>query len=449
MTKIKNSLKNRAFLYTVIFAAVIILFHISFNVYSGDDMMFANALKENNLFEYLGIRYETWSSRTVVEGLLALLAPHIGLWRILNAGVYALLAYSLYKLTNKSSLLGVYIFILIYPITYMGSAGWIATMLNYMWPVAFGMYSLVALNKLAHNEPVRWWEIVLSFLAMLVGTSTEQYCAAQLVILIIYSAYIYMKNNSRRVLLIPVCQIAVTAANMIYILTSPGNAYRTAVEVPLWMPEFYNKNILDKFIDGFEFTMSRLLSSDNIIFLVFLVFIFICVWKKTKSRAARTISGIPVFICLLTVFGNLDGSGYLSSFTGLIRGDAGVNAATWNKFANYMPVFLYALLIVCVMASFFWLFDDVRYGVGYSFIFLTGIGTGIIMGFSSSMSVSSDRVFLIAYVLMMYIALKLYGNVKNRFSLKEMRLIKYAGIIICAAFVLNNLAAIATAYGSM
>ena len=449
MINIKNSFKNRAFLYTLIFAAIIILYHVSFSVYNGDDMMFANALKEDSLFEYLNIRYETWSSRTVVEGLLALLAPHIWLWKALNAGVYALLAYSLYKLTNKASLLGVYIFILIYPITYMGSAGWVATMLNYLWPVAFGMYSLVALNKLARNETVRWWEIALSFFAMLIGTSTEQYCAAHFALLVIYAVYIYIKNNSRKALLMPVCQIAVTAANLVYILTCPGNAYRTTVEVPLWMPEFYNKNMIDKFIDGFEFTMSRLLSSDNIIFLVFLVFIFICVWKKTNSRAARAVSAVPVFICVLTVFGNLDGSGYLSSFTGLIRSNAGVNAVSWDKLANYMPVFLYALLIACVIASFFWLFDDIRYGAGYSLVFLTGVGTGIIMGFSSSMEVSSDRVFLIAYVLMMYIALKLYGNVKDKFSSREARLIKYAGIAVCAAFVLNNFAAIATSYGSM
>ena len=231
MINIKNSFKNRAFLYTLIFAAIIILYHVSFNVYNGDDMMFANALKEDSLFEYLNIRYETWSSRTVVEGLLALLAPHIWLWKALNAGVYALLAYSLYKLTNKASLLGVYIFILIYPITYMGSAGWVATMLNYLWPVAFGMYSLVALNKLARNETVRWWEIALSFFAMLIGTSTEQYCAAHFALLVIYAVYIYIKNNSRKALLMPVCQIAVTAANLVYILTCPGNAYRTTVEV--------------------------------------------------------------------------------------------------------------------------------------------------------------------------------------------------------------------------
>ena len=442
--------KNRRLLfYTIIFVAVIILYNAALRTYAGDDLIFPYVLDKYSLTEYLQMRYMTWSSRTVIEGLLALISRSVLLWKIVNTAVYILLAYSLYRLSNRTSMAAVYILILIYPISDLSSAGWMATITNYVWPAAFGLYSLVIIHRLVHRERVHWWEIVISILSMLIGTSVEQYCVIHLVFLAVYMGYVFINKRFGKALCIIAVQLIAACANLIYILSCPGDTRRVMVEASRWMPDFFTKNFFDKIIDGFEHTMWRVMSGQNVIFLIFTAFIFVCILKKTKSKIIRAVSAVPFFFTALISFGTVDGSGFLSSIVGLFKSGSGVNASSWNKLANYLLFVVYVVIIVCIVTALLYLFDNISYGIVYSLVFLLAIASGAVMGLSPTMAASSDRVFLFTYVLFIFIMLKVYGNVKMTFSLRELKIMKYSGAVICAAFVLNNLAAIAQSYGSL
>ena len=64
---------------------------------------------------------------------------------------------------------------MLYPIMDMASAGWIATTLNYFWPLVLGTYSFVAIDKVIAGKHVKFYEIVLSIVAAVIAIDVEQY----------------------------------------------------------------------------------------------------------------------------------------------------------------------------------------------------------------------------------------------------------------------------------
>lgn len=428
------------FVYSLIFVGVLITYHFAIKIYGGDDInIFSSALNNINLLDFLQIRYNTWSSRTVIEALCVLFVKNIFFWKITNIAIFCLLAYSLYELSHKSSLYGVYILLLLYPLTEMASAGWIATMMNYLWPLSFGFYSLIIINRLSNKLNVYWYEIFLSYLALMIGISNEQYCVVHLAMLIIYSILFILNKCSHKYLWIYAGHYIITIANLIYILICPGNHRRNAEEVSNWMKDFYEKSIFDKLIDGFESTISTLLSSSNILFLIFSIFICICIWKKSKTQIIRIIGGIPMTITLFISLGNINSNGYFSSAVSLIKNNSGVTAENWMKFSNYIPIVLYVCIMGCIIISFFFIFDNFIQCLECSFFFILAIASRVILGFSPTLFASNHRTFLFCYGLLILIMLKMYASICSIFSKKELQSGKYAITFLTIMIILNNI----------
>ena len=67
---------------------------------SGDDVWFAIVNENKNLFTFITERYNTWSSRVVIETILVIFAKYlpVSVWKISNLGIFYLLVYSISKL---------------------------------------------------------------------------------------------------------------------------------------------------------------------------------------------------------------------------------------------------------------------------------------------------------------------------------------------------------------
>ncbi|MDO5836442.1 MAG: DUF6056 family protein, partial [Methanobacterium sp.] len=134
----------------IIFFIIIFLWHFMIPSVN-DDMSFGRMFYEQNLLSSLSFHYENWTSRILIEFFLIPLAglPRI-IWNFFDSIVFVLIAVLItkmmwYKEKNEKSL--VYSFIscilvsiYIYTISpALHSAGYIATTLNYTWPLFFGL----------------------------------------------------------------------------------------------------------------------------------------------------------------------------------------------------------------------------------------------------------------------------------------------------------------------
>ena len=140
------------FLLFFIFS-LIINFKITAITY--DDLFFQK-IPLSGLFEFLRSRYFEWTSSFIIEFFLVLMTKSLFVFRVLNSIIYALLPVMIYKLLpykKKGKGVPILLFILIVflPITMFNGAGWIATNLNYLWPVTFGLISLLPIKKIVNK----------------------------------------------------------------------------------------------------------------------------------------------------------------------------------------------------------------------------------------------------------------------------------------------------------
>ena len=430
---------KKAFIYWCIFLFILTMHHLAIKIYYGDDYTyFSKVLLDNSLTEWLYQRYEGWSSRLIVEAMLVFFAQNIFIWKLANILVSLLLAYSLYKLSHGVSLFATLALILSYPLIEMGEAGWIATFLNYYWPLAFGLHSLIVLDKLTRGEDVKWWEIIFSFITALIGVNVEQYCVIHLALLLLVTASLSVRKMFRKIWIV-IGHYLIGCSSLLFILSTPGNKVRESSEVASWMKDFYEKTVVDKFVDGFERTGSILLSSSNIIFLVFATFLFACIWKRTENIRYRIIGGFPMIVALSVSFGQINSNGFFIDLVKMIPSNTGVTAQSWIKISCYLPFTIYSLIVGSIIMSFFVLFDEFYKAFECSFIFCTAIVSCIVMGFSPTLFASGERTMIFCYFLLIVLVLKMLEYSGSLFSDKEIMLGKTIMSVVCILIVLNNI----------
>lgn len=151
----KNNKKK--FYIIILFLIVILAYHFLLREYTGDfKEMFSQLMDKDTLGDALRKRYETWSSRVFIEAPLILLAHNnaVLLWKVCNIFVWLALALSLMYLTHYKNITMLIGLILMYPVTDMASAGWIATYINYLWSLTAGCISVIALDKMYYDKKI-------------------------------------------------------------------------------------------------------------------------------------------------------------------------------------------------------------------------------------------------------------------------------------------------------
>lgn len=429
---------NKELVIVMLFLSMQILFHLFMKV-SNDDLFFRNILDQMNwtLLDGLSLRYHDWSSRTVIDTLLFFFAKHFLLWEIADIGVSLLLLYSLYQLSNNVSLFATATLILSYRLIDMSSAGWIATMMNYYWPLSFGFYSFSVLRRMLNSRPVRKWEKIASIPALLLATNAEQYCGLYLLILSFYTILLLLdrhviphspdSSESEHDLGVIRCTLpvlllhwAVTLTNLGYILLCEGNYNRVAEESARAMPNIYEMNFLDKSINGFQSTMSSLMLSENPLFMIFTLFLFISVLMKTTSCKDRLIALFPFAITFGMKKGRTLSCYYFHAIPRLLADNPGVSADGWDKLHRYLPLIFYISVIVAILVSILIICDQLVLFLELSYFFLTAIGSRVVLGFSPTLYDSGDRTFLFLYGVLILLILKLFNHWHRFFTEKSL-----------------------------
>ena len=99
-----KKLTKKEYLPFWFFAGVQLIYHWMMREGPGTDAMwfFRNQLDAYSLKDYLTIRYHGWSSRLVIEAALVYVSRHMRLYKLLDWGMWMLLACSLSAVFGKT-----------------------------------------------------------------------------------------------------------------------------------------------------------------------------------------------------------------------------------------------------------------------------------------------------------------------------------------------------------
>lgn len=408
MDKLKNfagKMVQKKYLPFWFFAGIQIIYHLMMREGPGTDAMwfFRNQLDTYSLKDYLTIRYHVWSSRIVIEAVLVYVSRHLVLWKVLD-----ILAWMLFVILLAAAIPGekrerinwlVVSLVLIYPLKDLDTAGWIATTTNYIWPLALGMFALTGVSFVLQEKKVPLPLFLLSLPAMLYAANAEQMCAVICGICfigILYCIFFAKRNVSTWWQLIVWLLFGV--AQLVFILRCPGNSVRTTEEIRQCMPNYKNYNLIDKAQLGFVDTVHHMISSENLLFLMFAVILMILVFLKTKELLFRLAGVLPVmWTVLLTFFGDAFERNFVK-LSSLFNLNEIVNGSNYQLAYSYLPLLVYALVLLCVLVSVSMISTSWTEFLGYVCLLGIGFASRVIMGFTPTIFVSQERTFLYLYV---------------------------------------------------
>lgn len=421
-------MRGKKYLYYFPFLVLFIVelaLHWKITLNWGDDTVFYAYSHEQgfSLITWLSERYMTWSSRTAIEAVIMFMVnlPE-NLWRVFDSVIVVLAAFSITRLFEQKDYREYYsavicLLILALPYQYMSLAGWIATTLNYMWPLALGVTALYPIRVYAEDGTIRIPEGILYSLCLIFAVSSEQMAA---VMLAAYGGYILYLLWSGKVNLLckrykyVMLQFVLTVMGFVYILLCPGNAVRSVTEAETWLPEFTSYSILDKLISGSAATIKSIFVQENTGFLVMTFLLAVLVWCCNKKWFNRFLSFIPA--CTMLLFTE-------------VRRMFGAD----HPFLNLSNLDGFLLIIVCVIVLFS-LF--LLYGKNVCFfiaagLYLLALSTKVVIGFSPTIIVSGERTSWIMDVLFVGCV----GLLMRKWNFKDRRASIVLGVLVfCLSF---------------
>ena len=362
-----------------------------------DDKTFIDNIASNSIISYVGPRYFWWTSRTIIEFTLCLvLKTSKYLWILLEALMVTLAGYSISKLfikdNKKENNIMLLFMILVYPLDVMNSAGWAATTTNYMWPLALGLFSLIPIRKIWDGEKIKFWQYPLYTLALLYACNQEQTCAIIVCLYILFTVITTIRDKKLHPYLL--IQTLFAIASLIFILTCPGNYERQASEISENFKDIGMLSTLDKLGLGFTANFSEIFTKGDLVFLMFTGLIYVYIMTNYKDKLYRVVAAIPFLSILVShYFRRLTEKFF--PFINLFFDEFGtkdvkLTAANCNNLFNVLPIVFSLGITICIVLSLLLIFKKLKNNVAL-LIFLAGLASRVMMGFSPTVFVSGER----------------------------------------------------------
>ena len=288
-----------------------LLMHLTFVGFTNDDVYFRDlAAMWDSVPALVVDRYLTDSSRVISETILFLLVqcPFI-VWQLLDTLICILLCHSACVLLvndkqKKENLLVLALFA-IYPYMHVGSAGWICTSLNYMWPMATLTYALSGAMRRIRGEKIAVWQYVLYVIALIFTANCEMSATVLVFAGTYLLAYRFGRKKAEKSIssgcVYEIAVLAIGLAGLIFAMTAPGNGERTAMEALNWMPEFPDLNLFQKFRLCAVFVFEHFVMIPDVPFFLFSLLLLFAGWNPgnvahKNAKRVQKISCIPIAI---------------------------------------------------------------------------------------------------------------------------------------------------------
>lgn len=440
------TIKRSRFVPVIFYTAVILLLHIFMYENQGLDTLryFAKALDKDSLFGFLSMRWETWSSRLIIEGVLAFFSRYLILFKLVSTAVFLVMLLSLSSILNPEKktkidwiLAGV---LLLYPFSELSSAGWGATILNYVWPLSFGLYALSVAVKGLRKERIRLYEAVLVIPAILYAANMEQ--MAGLLFLLLLAMIVLCVTEKRVPPAVLLLEEALVTGMLIFILTCPGNSVRASQEIAIseGTRDFLMLSFPEKLSLGISETV-RSMVTNNLPVLFLTIVLLILTFLKQKKLLTAVLPGLA----LLLILRSGDLGTFFPSLKSFLKADAHFCMENYMTPAPYLSLFLCMLFPTLLLCTILLLSDSSREAFMLSAIFVTGILTHIILGFSPTLYSSAARTMIyLDHSVLVIAAYLVIRNLNGILIHKKASAVMAVGFVtVSAGSILSSLYAVA------
>ena len=410
--KLKNSIP-----YIVAFFYYIII-HYLIKIDRGDDVeYFQNILQDQSLIDYYKFRYVRWSSRLLIETFLIFFTHNIWLWKILDTLSILIIIYSISYLCNCNYKEKWFLTLLVmcYPFYDMYSAGWIATTLNYLWPLTFVFISVLYIKRL-FNRNLKFYEKIILFFSVIFASNQEQ-TAFILFFVVLYSAIEYYRVKHKYSIII-MTLLLLNILSLIFIMTCPGNSLRVIKEINNWFPGYDDLSFYDKIYLGLLRIEKVIIAIPNAIYLIFCFVIYYAINNYTNSRLFKIISILPLFIVLLHVFFKQYYSSIILEKHFYVPED--LHEIIYRS-RSFFPIVTLFLSFICVIFSITKMQFNNKGIINYHYplilFLIIGVSSQMILAFSPTLYASDYRTFIFLYFTLIFASVFIYSRLKIKSNL--------------------------------
>lgn len=393
-----NSKPTSLVITYVLMFALFFIAHINLDYY-GDDYVFRDLLMGNGLIETLSIRWETWTSRLIIESILLLVTQNIWIWKILNSIILVILVHAISRLSfvniSVGRLILTFLIAHLYPFNDMYSAGWMATTVNFLWPLTLMTVAFIPVRKLiAGNITINNKTLFIYTICAIISVNNEQVAFITLLVGFLSFGYIRFIKKTKNFYPLILGIIALISVGIISIC--PGNQIRTTTDISIYSPHWDLMHFYDKMFIAIQTTSAVLLKNTYILGIALSLLLTIGLYRKKLSIDSIFIFLFFAVLLSIRFICNIRGTIILPLF-----------AYQPSETSLYYPFFssiLLFLLHFTVLFSFPYLVWRLlgNDSIPIIVLLLIGIASRLLVGLSPTFLASGNRTMIFYYFALLY-----------------------------------------------
>ena len=365
-----------------------------------DDKWFVeNVPHFGNIWNFLHIRYQQWSSRTFIEYVLVNilnLSPYV--WAFLHSVIMTLIFYSISNISNIKHILS-YLILFIAILTYsiLPNVGLCSVSINYIWPLACGIFFISVIKDVyIDKKNVSLLKKIICCLLLFFSCNAELMCAFLLIFMffLILQASIYYEKINSFVLI----SLGIILIGLFIHLLCPGNyerIFEDAVDYNKSFHKFSSLSFIQVFLYGI---MNSFLGIKHVFFIeMFIVLLFLC---GIKNKKLFVVSSIPLLILAATkiiieILPNSNISLFVTGFesSSNIVSLFSPKAPFSPSIAISITLFILFVMFCCIEYVLYKYFDKKKFYY-INLILLTAFFIRILFSWTPSMFTSQERTFV-------------------------------------------------------
>ena len=290
-----NRTVRKALIYGF-FALFMLLQHLQLPMY-GDDAYLLPLVGVRSIPEHFAELYRY--NGKIFTDFTAFLFYHLPylVWKVFNTGIYLAVAILLTQLFTKKTtgdVLTVCALLAVFPLEYLGTAGYIATCANYLYPLLGLLLIAWQLQHLLQQKTHWAWQL-FSLPVMAYVLNQDQAACILVGGLLLTLAVCLLQRRSKQTTAWIAGYFLVALAGYIVMFCLPGHLNRMTdtLEMELYLPEYANWSLWKKLYRGYTSTVANVFFHHNSItvLLYFLVFL-LCL--KRGPLLGRILSALPL-----------------------------------------------------------------------------------------------------------------------------------------------------------
>ena len=342
----------------------------------------------------------------------------LSFFKLFDTVVYGIMLMIVWKVFTDGSirmLIASAIGIILFPVlTYLNSAGYIATTTNYIYPVIALFLAVMPLIYEIKQKTVIKAFYLLSVLGILYAANQDQTALVAIgVFLLTGIEYFWLwkqhnEDSDKRVMIVCVRYFVLAVAAYLLMLITLGhiNRMNSTVEIEYWLPQYAYWGLGYKLYRGMATTVANLFFLQPALFIFFCLLLFVAVYLFNRRMAV-----IPAIMVGLLAFCRAIGEEFFVRYYDYSCAMPDLPSIRETPLPFAMSLTILVLLILSVLAL---VKANERLCFEVIIINILGFGSRIMMGLSATIYASSFRTFTVQLFCFLICSLLLLGEILKK-----------------------------------